>query len=137
MQFIEIRCIYVCLFLACILIAYYYTVIKNGSDFLPVPFQLIPEQQDGNITLSTPSLNASTPLPSYAGEKYLLYTRGGDYCAGVKHYVWSLSCALGEAILLNRKFVLEDTFCVPAIHNDGKKLENNISLYLDVSTLKT
>lgn len=94
------------------------------------------EMRGGNFKISEPSLNVDSPLPNSAEEKYLLYTRGGDYCAGVQHSAWSLSCALGEAILLNRTLVLEDTFCVPGVHNDGKKLESNISLYFDIPKLK-
>lgn len=65
----------------------------------------------------------------------MLYSRGGDYCSGYRHYTWSLQCALGEALYLNRTFVLDMEVCVDEVHNFGKKVERDARLYLNIDRI--
>ncbi|KAK1259436.1 hypothetical protein QJS04_geneDACA010170 [Acorus gramineus] len=57
-------------------------------------------------------------LPSVGSEatfkkgKYLYYSRGGDYCKSMNHYMWSFLCGLGEAMYLNRTFVMDLSVCL-------------------------
>lgn len=75
-------------------------------------------------------------LPALSlSERYLLYSRGGDYCSGYRHFSWSLQCALGEALYLNRTFVFDMQVCVDEVHNFGTKVERDARLYLDVDLI--
>ncbi|ERN20452.1 uncharacterized protein LOC18448868 [Amborella trichopoda] len=55
--------------------------------------------------------------------KYLYYSRGGDYCKGMNHFLWSFLCALGEAQYLNRTFVMDLSMCLAANYNPSNKDE--------------
>lgn len=70
--------------------------------------------------------------------KYLYYSRGGDYCKGMNHYVWSLLCALGEAQYLNRTFVMDLSVCLSSTYNPSNKDEEgkDFRFYFDFEHLK-
>ncbi|GAB2286971.1 hypothetical protein Dimus_021359 [Dionaea muscipula] len=71
--------------------------------------------------------------------KYLYYSRGGDYCKGMNHYLWSFLCALGEAQYLNRTFVMDLSICLAAQYNpsSGKDEEGkDFRFYFDFEHLK-
>ncbi|TYI67409.1 hypothetical protein E1A91_D08G015900v1 [Gossypium mustelinum] len=70
--------------------------------------------------------------------KYLYYARGGDYCKGMNHYLWSFLCGLGEAIYLNRTFVMDLNMCLSATHSSSHKDEEgkDFRFYFDFEHLK-
>ncbi|PSS14500.1 Rab proteins geranylgeranyltransferase component A 2 like [Actinidia chinensis var. chinensis] len=70
--------------------------------------------------------------------KYLYYSRGGDYCKGMNHYLWSFLCALGEAQYLNRTLVMDLSICLAATYTGSKKDEEgkDFRFYFDFEHLK-
>ncbi|XP_051113578.1 uncharacterized protein LOC127239457 [Andrographis paniculata] len=51
--------------------------------------------------------------------RYLYYSRGGDYCKNMNQYTWSLLCGLGEAMYLNRTFVMDLSMCLASSDTQG------------------
>ncbi|MCI29976.1 hypothetical protein A2U01_0051185, partial [Trifolium medium] len=47
--------------------------------------------RDDQINDTIPSLGSET---NFRNGKYLYYSRGGDYCKGMNHYMWSFLCGL-------------------------------------------
>ncbi|KAF9596546.1 hypothetical protein IFM89_012277 [Coptis chinensis] len=70
--------------------------------------------------------------------KYLYYSRGGDYCKGMNHFLWSFLCGLGEAQYLNRTFVMDLSICLAATYNPSNKDEEgkDFRYYFDFEHLK-
>ncbi|KAH9316865.1 hypothetical protein KI387_018634 [Taxus chinensis] len=102
-----------------------------------------------STTLSAPSvlvtdevINDAIPLPTsestFRKGKYLYYSRGGDYCKEMNHYLWSLLCALGEAQYLNRTFVMDLSMCLSSKYTANNKDEEgkDFRYYFDFEHLK-
>ncbi|KAL9274574.1 hypothetical protein AKJ16_DCAP25084 [Drosera capensis] len=70
--------------------------------------------------------------------RYLYYSRGGDYCKGMNHYLWSFLCALGEAQFLNRTFVMDLSVCLARQYTPSGKDEEgkDFRFYFDFEHLK-
>ncbi|KAL8227286.1 hypothetical protein R6Q57_017118 [Mikania cordata] len=75
---------------------------------------------------------------AFRNGKYLYYSRGGDYCKNMNHYIWSLLCALGEAQYLNRTFVIDLSICLSSKHTSSKQDEDgkDFRFYFDFDHLK-
>eukprot|EP00245_Coleochaete_scutata_P004187 TRINITY_DN16464_c0_g6_i1.p1 TRINITY_DN16464_c0_g6~~TRINITY_DN16464_c0_g6_i1.p1 ORF type:complete len:347 (-),score=42.89 TRINITY_DN16464_c0_g6_i1:1-897(-) len=62
-----------------------------------------------------------------------------DWCTGIRHYRWSLSCALGEAVYLGRTFVLDLDICLHKAHHRLKGEDDNVlrdfRMYFDLDHL--
>ncbi|KAL9370295.1 hypothetical protein Peur_041494 [Populus x canadensis] len=94
-----------------------------------------PLVRDDEINDTIPSLGSET---NFRKGKYLYYSRGGDYCKGMNHYMWSFLCGLGEAMYLNRTFVMDLSICLAGNYNlDGKDQEGkDFRFYFDFEHLK-
>ncbi|KAK9134010.1 hypothetical protein Scep_013538 [Stephania cephalantha] len=70
-------------------------------------------------------------------KKYLVYTGGGDRCKSMNHYLWSLSCALGEARYLNRTFVMDFSVCLSSKYTASNQDEEgkDFRFYFDLKHL--
>jgi hypothetical protein len=75
---------------------------------------------------------------TFSKGKYLMYSRGGDYCKPMSQYLWSFLCALGEARYLNRTFVMELEVCLSGSNNPGHQDEpgKDFRFYFDFEHLK-
>ncbi|XP_061356107.1 uncharacterized protein LOC133300562 [Gastrolobium bilobum] len=91
--------------------------------------------RDDEINDTIPVLGSES---SFRNGKYLYYSRGGDYCKGMNHYLWSLLCGLGEAMYLNRTFVMDLSLCLAATYNPSNKDEEgkDFRYYFDFEHLK-
>lgn len=94
-----------------------------------------PVVQDEEINDTIPTLGSET---SFRRGRYLYYSRGGDYCKGMNHYLWSFLCGLGEAMYLNRTFVMDFNMCLAATYNPSNKDEEgkDFRYYFDFEHLK-
>ncbi|KAK9123348.1 hypothetical protein Sjap_012950 [Stephania japonica] len=103
--------------------------VSNGSANAAVPVQ------DNEINDTIPTLG---PESTFRKGRYLYYTRGGDYCKGMNHYLWSFLCALGEAQYLNRTFVMDLSICLAATYTPSNKDEEgkDFRFYFDFEHLK-
>ncbi|XP_052874093.1 uncharacterized protein LOC108470133 [Gossypium arboreum] len=90
--------------------------------------------RDEEINNTIPTL----PETNFRKGKYLYYARGGDYCKGMNHYLWSFLCGLGEAVYLNRTFVMDLNMCLSATHSSSHKDEEgkDFRFYFDFEHLK-
>ncbi|KAA3471666.1 Calcium ion binding [Gossypium australe] len=90
--------------------------------------------RDEEINDTIPTL----PETNFRKGKYLYYARGGDYCKGMNHYLWSFLCGLGEAVYLNRTFVMDLNMCLSATHSSSHKDEEgkDFRFYFDFEHLK-
>ncbi|KAK8937451.1 hypothetical protein KSP39_PZI012250 [Platanthera zijinensis] len=70
--------------------------------------------------------------------RYLYYTRGGDHCKSMNHYLWSFLCGLGEAKFLNRTFVMDLSVCLAGSYTSTGKDEEgkDFRFYFDFEHLK-
>ncbi|XWS52386.1 hypothetical protein CRYUN_Cryun11dG0066000 [Craigia yunnanensis] len=82
--------------------------------------KLAPPIRDEEINDTIPTLGSEM---NFRKGRYLYYARGGDYCKGMDHYLWSFLCGLGDAMSLNRTFVMDLSICLPATHNPSNKDE--------------
>ncbi|OIW20789.1 hypothetical protein TanjilG_23169 [Lupinus angustifolius] len=91
--------------------------------------------RDDEINDTIPSLGSQV---NFRNGKYLYYSRGGDYCKGMNHYMWSFLCGLGEAMYLNRTFVMDLSMCLAATYNPSNKDEEgkDFRYYFDFEHLK-
>ncbi|XP_057415602.1 uncharacterized protein LOC130710385 [Lotus japonicus] len=91
--------------------------------------------RDEEINDTIPSLGSES---NFRNGKYLYYTRGGDYCKGMNHYMWSFLCGLGEAMYLNRTFVMDLSVCLSSSYNPSNKDEEgkDFRYYFDFEHLK-
>ncbi|KAI3791278.1 hypothetical protein L2E82_05001 [Cichorium intybus] len=103
---------------------------KKGERAKPGP--LAPDDQ---INDTIPVLGSES---SFRNGKYLYYSRGGDYCKNMNHYIWSLLCALGEAQFLNRTFVMDLSICLASKYTSSNKDEEgkDFRFYFDFEHLK-
>lgn len=91
--------------------------------------------RDDDINDTIPVLGSDT---DFRRGKYLYYSRGGDYCKGMNHYLWSFLSALGEAQYLNRTFVMDLSICLSSSYNPSNKDEEgkDFRFYFDFEHLK-
>jgi len=91
--------------------------------------------RDDEINDTIPSLGSET---NFRNGKYLYYSRGGDYCKGMNHFMWSFLCGLGEAMFLNRTFVMDLSVCLASMYNPSNKDEEgkDFRYYFDFEHLK-
>lgn len=96
--------------------------------------RVTPPVRDEEINDTIPSLGET----SFRRGKYLYYSRGGDYCKGMNQYMWSLLCGLGEAMFLNRTFVVDLSVCLSSTYNPTNKDEEgkDFRYYFDFEHLK-
>ncbi|KAK9273826.1 hypothetical protein L1049_018637 [Liquidambar formosana] len=94
-----------------------------------------PPARDDEINDTIPIVGSET---AFRKEKYLYYSRGGDYCKGMNHYLWSFLCGLGEAQYLNRTFVMDLSMCLAATYNPSNKDEEgkDFRYYFDYEHIK-
>ncbi|XP_040994938.1 uncharacterized protein LOC121241297 [Juglans microcarpa x Juglans regia] len=94
-----------------------------------------PPVRDEEINDTIPSLGS---LMNFNKGRYLYYSRGGDYCKGMNHYLWSFLCGLGEAMFLNRTFVMDLSICLEAAYNPSNKDEEgkDFRYYFDFEHLE-
>ncbi|GKV30298.1 hypothetical protein SLEP1_g39122 [Rubroshorea leprosula] len=97
--------------------------------------KLSPPVRDEEINDTIPSLGSDM---AFRKGKYLYYSGGGDYCKGMNHYSWSFLCGLGEAMYLNRTFVMDLSICLSATYNPSNKDEEgkDFRFYFDFEHLK-
>ncbi|XP_052178848.1 uncharacterized protein LOC127792409 [Diospyros lotus] len=102
---------------------------SGGRAVVPPPFR------DDEINDTIPVLGSDA---AFRKGKYLYYSRGGDYCKGMNHYLWSFLCALGEAQYLNRTFVMDLSLCLSGTYTAGNKDEEgkDFRFYFDFEHLK-
>ncbi|KAK4791882.1 hypothetical protein SAY86_022317 [Trapa natans] len=94
-----------------------------------------PVSKDDQINDTIPTLGSDA---SFRKGRYLYYSRGGDYCKGMNQYMWSFLCGLGEALFLNRTFVVDLNICLAATYNPSNKDEEgkDFRYYFDFEHLK-
>lgn len=109
--------------------------INNATKGRPNSPKIAPLVQDEEINDTIPSLGSEM---NFRKGKYLYYSRGGDYCKGMNHYLWSFLCGLGEAMYLNRTFVMDLNMCLAATYNPSNKDEEgkDFRYYFDFEHLK-
>ncbi|MBA0777902.1 hypothetical protein Gotri_005851 [Gossypium trilobum] len=97
--------------------------------------RLAPPVGDEEINDTIPTLGSEM---NFRKGKYLYYARGGDYCKGMNHYLWSFLCGLGEAMYLNRTFVMDLSVCLSATYNPSNRDEEgkDFRFYFDFEHLK-
>lgn len=97
--------------------------------------KLVAPYRDNQINDTIPKISSDT---AFRRGRYLYYSRGGDYCKGMNHYIWGFLCALGEAQYLNRTFVMDLSVCLGAQYNpSGKEVEGkDFRFYFDFEHLK-
>lgn len=95
----------------------------------------VPEIMDDDINDTIPVLASDS---AFRKGRYLYYSRGGDYCKGMNHYLWSFLCALGEAQYLNRTFVMDLSMCLASTYTQTHKDEEgkDFRFYFDFEHLK-
>ncbi|KAF8010476.1 hypothetical protein BT93_J1187 [Corymbia citriodora subsp. variegata] len=94
-----------------------------------------PPVRDDEINDTIPTLGSNM---SFRKGRYLYYSRGADHCKGMNHYLWSFLCGMGEAMYLNRTFVMDLKICLAATYNPSKKDEEgkDFRFYFDFEHLK-
>ncbi|XP_076900504.1 uncharacterized protein LOC143554687 [Bidens hawaiensis] len=94
-----------------------------------------PSYRDDEINDTIPVLGSDI---AFRNGKYLYYSRGGDYCKNMNHYIWSFLCALSEAQYLNRTFVMDLSVCLASTYTSSKKDEEgkDFRFYFDFEHLK-
>ncbi|KAI4317473.1 hypothetical protein L6164_025340 [Bauhinia variegata] len=97
--------------------------------------KVVPQVRDDEINDTIPSLGSEM---NFRKGRYLYYSRGGDYCKGMNHYLWSFLCGLGEAMYLNRTFVMDLSLCLSASYSSSGKDEEgkDFRYYFDFEHLK-
>ncbi|KAJ7955423.1 Calcium ion binding [Quillaja saponaria] len=97
--------------------------------------KVAPQIRDDEINDTIPGLGSEK---NFRKGKYLYYSRGGDYCKGMNHYLWSFLCGLGEAMYLNRTLVMDLSMCLAATYKPSNKDEEgkDFRYYFDFEHLK-
>lgn len=105
------------------------TTRSGGNAKVTRPFR------DDEINDTIPILGSES---AFKKGKYLYYSRGGDYCKGMNHYIWSFLCGLGEAHYLNRTFVMDLSICLASQYSPSFKDEEgkDFRYYFDFEHLK-
>ncbi|KAI3823179.1 hypothetical protein L1987_04611 [Smallanthus sonchifolius] len=100
------------------------------------------EKSKTAIPVHDDEINDTIPVmglgSAFRNGKYLYYSRGGDYCKNMNHYIWSLLCALGEARYLNRTFVMDLSVCLASKYTSSNQDEEDkdFRFYFDFEHLK-
>ena len=104
-------------------------VNRATEESLDAPLRLLQPSQEQIVISSGDALaqrrfllfrDAASPQIKPHVQAALLQCEGaGDACAGRSHMKWSLSCALAEALHLNRTLVLPDALCCHPSHCGG------------------
>lgn len=96
--------------------------------------KLTPTFRDDEINDTIPAVGSVT----FRKGKYLYYSRGGDYCKNMNHYIWSFLCGLGEAQYLKRTFVMDLNMCLSGSYTSSNKDEEgrDFRFYFDFEHLK-
>ncbi|KAL7154332.1 hypothetical protein ABFS83_04G227100 [Erythranthe nasuta] len=107
-------------------------VISDGKDRSA---KIAPPVKDDEINDTIPVLGSDS---AFRQGRYLYYSRGGDYCKDMNHYIWSFLCALGEARYLNRTFVMDLSVCLASTYTQSNKDEEgkDFRYYFDFEHLK-
>ncbi|KAM2244236.1 hypothetical protein EV2_005678 [Malus domestica] len=94
-----------------------------------------PPVRDEQINDTIPSLGSDK---NFRRGRYLYYSRGGDYCKGMNQFQWSFLCGLGEAMYLNRTFVMDLSVCLAGSYTLSSKDEEgkDFRYYFDYEHLK-
>ncbi|KAM1752976.1 hypothetical protein ACFX12_005615 [Malus domestica] len=94
-----------------------------------------PPVRDEQINDTIPSLGSDK---NFRRGRYLYYSRGGDYCKGMNQFQWSFLCGLGEAMYLNRTFVMDLSVCLAGSYTLSNKDEEgkDFRYYFDYEHLK-
>ncbi|CAN6555899.1 unnamed protein product [Malus baccata var. baccata] len=94
-----------------------------------------PPVRDEQINDTIPSLGSDN---NFRRGRYLYYSRGGDYCKGMNQFQWSFLCGLGEAMYLNRTFVMDLSVCLAGSYTLSNKDEEgkDFRYYFDYEHLK-
>lgn len=97
--------------------------------------RLAPTVEDNEINDTIPVLGSDA---AFRKRRYLYYSRGGDYCKGMNHFIWSFLCGLGEAQYLNRTFVMDLSICLASTYTQSNKDEEgkDFRFYFDFEHLK-
>ncbi|GAV71877.1 hypothetical protein CFOL_v3_35479 [Cephalotus follicularis] len=97
--------------------------------------KIVPTIRDDEINDTIPTLGSEM---NFMMGRYLYYSRGGDYCKGMNHYLWSFLCGLGEAMYLNRTFVMDLSVCLAGTYSLSNKDEEgkDFRFYFDFEHLK-
>ncbi|XP_039118618.1 uncharacterized protein LOC120254607 [Dioscorea cayenensis subsp. rotundata] len=93
------------------------------------------EVVDSEVNDTIPTVGSEA---EFKNGRYLYYSRGGDYCKGMNHYLWSFLCGLGEAMFLNRTFVIDLDVCLASEYTSSGKDEDgkDFRYYFDFEHLK-
>lgn len=75
---------------------------------------------------------------SFSKGRYLIYVGGGDTCKNMNQYLWSFTCALGEAQYLNRTLIMDLSICLSSIYTSSNQDEEgkDFRFYFDFEHLK-
>ncbi|PKU74296.1 uncharacterized protein LOC110094349 [Dendrobium catenatum] len=103
-----------------------------------------PRRATSPPAVQIPDLDINDTIPTVGSEsefrkgRYLYYTRGGDYCKSMNHYLWSFLCGLGEAKFLNRTFVMDLSVCLAGSYTSTGENEDgkDFRFYFDFEHLK-
>ncbi|XP_068309560.1 uncharacterized protein [Pyrus communis] len=97
--------------------------------------KIAPPVRDEQINDTIPSLGSDR---NFRRGRYLYYSRGGDYCKGMNQFQWSFLCGLGEAMYLNRTFVMDLSVCLAGSYTASNKdeEEKDFRYYFDYEHLK-
>ncbi|CAN6558843.1 unnamed protein product [Malus baccata var. baccata] len=97
--------------------------------------RIAPPVRDEQINDTIPSLGSDR---NFRRGRYLYYSRGGDYCKGMNQFQWSFLCGLGEAMYLNRTFVMDLSVCLAGSYTASNKdeEEKDFRYYFDYEHLK-
>ncbi|XP_068337744.1 uncharacterized protein [Pyrus communis] len=97
--------------------------------------RITPPVRDEQINDTIPSLGSDK---NFRRGRYLYYSRGGDYCKGMNQFQWSFLCGLGEAMYLNRTFVMDLSVCLAGSYTLSNKDEEgkDFRYYFDYEHLK-
>lgn len=108
--------------------------IKLNSTRASTNPKIAPSVRDDQINDTIPTI----PVTNFKKGKYLYYSRGGDYCKGMNQYLWSFLCGLGEAMYLNRTFVMDLNMCLAGTYSPSNKDEEgkDFRFYFDFEHLK-
>lgn len=108
------------------------------------PQRLKPDPGPGRVPARIRDEDINDTIPTVGSEaefrkgRYLYYSRGGDYCKGMNHFLWSFLCGLGEATYLNRTFVMDLSICLSGSYTSTGKDEEgkDFRFYFDFEHLK-
>ncbi|XP_020577335.1 uncharacterized protein LOC110022629 [Phalaenopsis equestris] len=121
-----------------------FEVIRAGNFRSGINAARRPRRAASPPTIQIPDLDINDTIPTVGSEsefrkgRYLYYTRGGDHCKSMNHYLWSFLCGLGEADFLNRTFVMDLNVCLAGSYTSTGENEDgkDFRFYFDFEHLK-